>query len=251
MSKLKIIYRVCDIVNSLHTGLNGSLNPRPFNLSKKEIIKICCSSLAESLEKFSDQYEFHIIGDRVSEDTWNFVNEKLKPVSSFNSQIALRDSGSLLKCSELAMTFQDDDLIYFVEDDYLHDAEFFSKKLSDFINFSNQNINIPWFIHPTDYPCQYNRALKRSFILQTESGYWREVSSTTHTFMCYKKFYNMFVNHFRECHKEDGNDGKLSQIFSTQALCFSPLPGIATHMHQGTFSRYIDWESIMRKYHNF
>ena len=244
---IKIIYRVCDIVNSLHGSLDGSANPRPFNLSKKEVIKICCHSLSESLKKITEDYETHIIGDRVSDETWDFVTSTLKPKSSFNSKQALRDSGSLLKCSDLAMQFEEEDFLYFVEDDYLHDSDFFFLRLNDFINFANQNIKIPWFIHPTDYPDQYNRLLKRCYIFQTPSGYWREVPNTTHTFMCYKKFYMQFVDHFRDCHKEDGNDGKLSEIFQKEALCFSPLPGIATHMHKGTFSNYIDWDSEIKK----
>jgi hypothetical protein len=58
----------------------------------------------------------------------------------------------------------------------------------------------------------------------------------------------MFVEHFRHCHKQDGNDGALSEIFQNNALCFSPLPGIATHMHKGTFSNYVNWEEIINSY---
>jgi hypothetical protein len=247
---IKIIYRACDVVNSLHGSLDGSANPRPFNLSKKEVIKICARSLADCLSTIPEEYEVHIVGDRVSEETWSFLNETLKPKTSFNSSTALRDSGSLLKCSELAMEFNDEDFIYFVEDDYLHNKETFWEKTKDFLNFANQSINIPWFIHPTDYPCQYNRLLKRCYIFQTPSGYWREVATTTHTFMCYKKFYKLFVEHFRECHKEDGNDGALSEIFQRDALCFSPLPGIATHMHKGTFSNYVNWDKLIHHYND-
>jgi hypothetical protein len=244
---LKIIYRACDVVNSLHGSLDGSFNPRPLNLSKKDVIKICLQSLVDCLKTIDEQYEVHVIGDRVTDDTWNFINKKLNPKTSFNSQEALRDSGSLLKCSELAMKFIDEDFIYFVEDDYLHNKETFWQKLKDFKNFANENLNAPWFIHPTDYPDQYNRLLKRCLIFQTPSGYWREVANTTHTFMCYKKFYKLFVDHFRECHKEDGNDGALSEIFQKNALCFSPLPGIATHLHNGTYSNYVDWFKILKE----
>lgn len=247
---IKIIYRACDVVNSLHGSLDGSANPRPFNLSKKEVIKICLRSLLDCLNSIDEEYEIHVIGDRVSKDTWDFITTNLNPKTSFNSKEALKDSGSLLKCSELAMKFDDEDFIYFVEDDYLHDKDTFWQKLKDFKNFANQNIKIPWFIHPTDYPDQYNRLLKRCYIFQTPSGYWREVANTTHTFMCYKKYYKIFVEHFRECHKEDGNDGALSEIFQKNALCFSPLPGIATHMHKGTFSNYIDWNNLIHFYND-
>lgn len=245
---IKIIYRACDAVHALHGSADGSYNPRPRNFNKKQVIKTCLKSLLDCINTLDDKYEIYVIGDRLSNDISSFIKDCLKPDYFFNSETALNDSGSLLKCSDLAMSFNDDDFIYFVEDDYLHDKNFFARKIKDFIYFANNNINFPWFIHPTDYPCQYNRLLRRSYIFQTPSGYWREVSSTTHTFMCYKKYYKLFVDHFRKCHQKDGNDGELSEIFNGSALCFSPLPGIATHLHNGTFSNYVDWDNIINQY---
>jgi len=242
---MKIVFRACDAINSLHISTDGN-NPRPFNLHKKEIIKISATSLKESVKDIDHQ--FYLIGDRVSDETWSFLKNLLNPVFSFNSKERLGDGGSLLECSKLAMTFKDEDLIYFAEDDYLHDPSTFSKKLDSFLKFSDTNLSVPWFVHPTDYPDQYTRLLRRCYIFQTDFGYWREVATTTHTFMTHKKHYAKFVDFFRECHAEDGNDGKLSTIFGKEALCFSPLPGIATHMHRGTYSNYVNWEALIRKF---
>jgi hypothetical protein len=234
---------VCDAVNSLHKALDGSENPRPNGMLKKDVIKVCAKSVADSLKNID--HEFHIVGDRVSDETWNFLLDLFKPKSSFNSEEALYDSGSLLKCSEIAMSFEDNDFIYFLEDDYLHDASSFHRLFS-FLEES-ENFGFDFFIHPTDYPDRYKNLI-RSYIIQTKNGYWREVDGSTHTLMCYKKSYKKYVDFFRECHQEDGNDGKMSSIFMKEALCFSPLPGIASHFHKGAFSNYIDWESIYLKY---
>lgn len=243
---MKIIFRACDVVNSLHGSVDGSFNPRPFNLPKKEIIKIAARSLKESVQ--GSNHEFYLVGDRVSDDTWSFLSNLLNPVYSFNSKEKLGDGGSLLHCSRLAMDFADEDLIYFAEDDYLHNPQTFLSKLNAFFKFAEGNLSNPWFIHPTDYPDQYARLLNRCYIFQTETGYWREVFNTTHTFMVRKKDYAKFVDFFRECHAEDGNDGKLSTIFGKDAFCFSPLPGIATHMHSGTYSNYVDWATMIKDF---
>ncbi len=243
--KYKIIYRVCDVVNSLHRGLDGSDNPRPDGMSKKDVIKTCAKSIKDSIQNLD--HDVFIIGDRVSNETWNFVNDLFKPKFSKNFEEKLGDGNSLIECSKIAMQQNEDDLLYFVEDDYLHDSENFAKKIESFLK-SSTGISAPWFIHPTDYPDQY-RNPKRSFIIQTETGYWREVSSTTHTFLCLKRNYNLFVDFFRKCHEQDGNDGALSSIFGEHALCFSPLPGIATHLHKGTYSNYVDWKSLLDKYY--
>ncbi len=240
---IKIIYRACDAVNSLHRALDGSENPRPNGMLKKDVIKICAKSVADSLKNID--HEFHIVGDRVSNETWDFLLDLFKPKSSFNSEEPLRDSGSLLKCSEIAMSFEDDDFIYFLEDDYLHDPSSFFR-VFDFLEHAD-GFNFDFFIHPTDYPDRYANPI-RSYVIQTKSGYWREVNASTHTLMCHKKVYKKYVDFFRECHREDGNDGKMSSIFGKDALCFCPLPGIATHFHKGTFSNYVNWELIFSKY---
>ena len=100
---MKIIFRACDLINSLHISLDGN-NPRPFNLPKKEIVKIAARSLKESVKDRT--HEFYLIGDRVSDETWHFLKDLLNPVFSFNSKEKLGDGGSLLECSKLAMLVQ-------------------------------------------------------------------------------------------------------------------------------------------------
>jgi len=240
---MKIIYRVCDVVNSLHRGLDGSENPRPNGMSKKDVIKICAKSLKDSVKNIN--HKFYLIGDRVSEELWAFLINELNPTFSENSTEALGGLGSLKKCGELAASFDDDDFVYMVEDDYLHDANSFPR-IIDFIEFCKQ-INAPWFVHPTDYPDQYRKP-QRSYIFQTNTGYWREVSSTTFTMMFFVKTFKQFYSNFQDSLIGVGDDGIFSKIFMDKALCFSPLPGIATHLHAGTYSKYINWESVINKY---
>ena len=53
-----------------------------------------------------------------------------------------------------------------------------------------------------------------------------------------------FADFIKSCKTDDG---RLSTIFKKLAFCFSPLPGIATHMHEGVMSNYINWEEIITK----
>lgn len=243
--KYKIIYRVCDAVNSLHMALDGSNNPRPDGMTKQDVIKTCARSVKDSINGLD--YDMFIVGDRVSNETWEFVNDVFQPKYSKNYEEKLGDGNSLIECSKIAMEQEDEDLLYFLEDDYLHNPESFISKMDGFLELSKTFNDIPWFIHPTDYPDQY-RNLTKSYVLQTKSGYWREVSSTTHTFLSLKKNYKKFVNFFRKCHEQDGNDGALSSIFGNHAICFCPLPGIATHVHKGTYSNYVNWDNLIKLY---
>ena len=62
--KYTIIFRACDSVNAVNK------NPRPFNLSKSELIKICFLSLIDSLQGID--HRIIVLGDKLSEDMINF-----------------------------------------------------------------------------------------------------------------------------------------------------------------------------------
>ena len=52
-----------------------------------------------------------------------------------------------------------------------------------------------------------------------------------------------FIDVFKKS-SEGAQDGEFSKIFGEKALCFSPIPGLASHMHQGTMEPYVLWDMI-------
>lgn len=248
---MKIIYRACETVNSVN-GL-----PRPWGLSKREIIELSFKSLSKAVE--NKPHEIHIIGDSLSEDLISFF-KKISPEAKIESYNDLGNAKSLYKCFEKADSFSDDDLIYFCEDDYLHFYPSFHERGLAFAEFAKGNA-LDFFFHPSDYPDQYRSGnTKRSYIFALKSGHMREVSSTTFTFMCLGKTYKKHSELLKSCAmykrfidpKTKGavmsdcgaDDGRFSEIFGKEALCFSPLPGIATHLHVGTTSAFVEWDIV-------
>ena len=232
---LRVIYRCCDKVEAVN-GL-----PRPFELDKEKTLKVCFKSLVMSL--VDKEHTMHVIGDRLSEDTISFMKSLHEEAEIDNSSEALGNGGSILKCFELAETFDDNDIIYFCEDDYLHFYPNFYDKITDFLEKHKDNPH-PVFVHPSDYPDQYSRLFKRSYILITDYGHFREVSSTTFTLLTHRFNFMKFVDIFKLC-APDADDGGMSEIFGKEALCFSPLPGLATHMHEGVMSPFISWDTVV------
>jgi hypothetical protein len=273
---MHVIYRLCDKVDAVN-GL-----PRPFGLKKKEVIQTCFTSLIRAFSGI--HWSMTILADDISQETREFVSShapanfdlqditeavknnggKLPPilpnVQAPDGKIAnsnyirllesnppLKNEGSILRSFEVADTIQDDNSwVFFLEDDYLLDAGNFMNRFVDFLMFADSfKFALPIFVHPSDYPDQYTRLLSRNYIFQTRFGYWREVSSTTFTFLAQVKGYKHFAEHFKSC-AVGANDGKLSSIFKKDALCFSPLPGLAAHMHEGVMSNYINWEGMVK-----
>ena len=52
-----------------------------------------------------------------------------------------------------------------------------------------------------------------------------------------------FVDIFKAS-SQGAEDGEFSKIFGESALCFSPLPSLAAHLHIGTMPPYVPWDMI-------
>jgi hypothetical protein len=255
--KYTIIFRACDIVNAVNK------NPRPFDLPKPELIKICFQSLIDSLQGVD--HKIIVLGDKLSDDMVLFFK-------SFKVELILGSYGndaSIRETFKIAGALQDDEWVYFCEDDYLHQAnsfqvidnflnernEIFKRKvrpynLSTFRNLAKHDL----FIHPADNPYQYlSRYRKPAIIVASKDCHWRQIPSVTFTFLTKASSVKKYMSIFMECsHK--ANDRRMSRkIFGrfslfTKAICFTPLPGLSSHMHRDIMSPFVNWEKLVESY---
>jgi hypothetical protein len=256
--KINVIFRACDKVNAVNK------QPRPFNLEKSELIKACFKSLYASL-----QYVPHtltVLGDKLSADMMDFF-------SGYDVQLSNGDYGndaSIRQSMQTALTFlNDDEWIYFCEDDYLHREETFlyitnlinDKKnicpgkrrlglLSSIIHFNKPNL----VIFPSDYPDRYcTKNRRQHFIFYTQDCHWRQVTNTTFTFLIQVKDVKKYSRVLLKA-SENANDAWLSrmifgsQYFVGKLLCVSPIPALTAHMHINTLPPLVNWESIVDKF---
>ena len=256
--KFNIIYRACDGVNAVNN------NPRPYNLTKAQLIKICFLGLIESLKGID--FRILVLGDKLSEEMKLFF-------SHFNVELYLGNFGndaSIREALRLAKTIPDNEWIYFCEDDYLHTSSSFSQietflnersdllkqkkkiyNLSSFINLNKKDI----FIFPPDYPDRYKPKFRKHSLIVLSSGcHWRQVTNVTFTFLTkastIKKRFPVLMKS-----SNGANDIWLSKKlfgsgfgFWAQSICFSPLPGLSSHMHRDTMTPLVDWELLVQHY---
>jgi len=264
---IHIIYRTCEKINPT----NGS---RPNWCQEKEFKFKCLQSLAAGLIK--DQYKFIVIGDSLSKETEDQILSIIPDADIRNYQNGLGNQKSLFQsyCAADYLTAQDKDVVFFCEDDYLFLPKWFANMKYFFDKIGSRFENA--FYHPTDYPDQYrDDRTRRSFLyLNVNGGWFREVDSTTCTKACFVKTYKKYNNLLKDCaikkkigydknaepiYNEDGaDDGRLSEIFGhknaagyislkQEAVCFSPLPSDAAHMHNFAMSYFIDWKQVYEK----
>lgn len=250
-----IIFRTCDLVHSLHNA------PRPFNLDKRSLIKICFKSLYNSVKDYP--HKITVLGDRLSEEMQEFFRGY--PVTLLNEELG--NDKSLRRQMEIALESPEDEWIYLVEDDYLHTADAFkwiddlianrksymsTKRLARQLRSIRLRIDDkPLVIHTPDYPDRYKpKYLRFSLVFLSQYCHWRQVTNTTFTFMMQGKT----VRRYREILLRSSigaDDGYLSRKlfgglrFGNKALCLSPIPGVCTHMHNEVMTPLVDWEKVI------
>ena len=155
--------------------------------------------------------------------------KRIKVIKRNNSQIENNmksTMASIIKSFELAKNF--DDLIYFVEDDYIHDDESLSEMMSAYEKFSTI-FNNEVFIIPVDYPYLYQKN-QFSNILIGNKNHWRSVKESLLTFMTSKKMINKYYSDLIKMGEieHEPYETILHSIYDKEN-CFSPIPSLALH----------------------
>ena len=120
------------------------------------------------------------------------------------------------------------DLVYFVEDDYIHKTEALAEMVFAYEKFSSV-FNSELFILSTDYPYLYKK-LDNSNILVGENYHWSSVKESLLTFLTSNQMINKYREKLLEMAKNESNpfEKNLHEIFKNE-LCVSPLPSLSIH----------------------
>jgi len=142
----------------------------------------------------------------------------------------------------LAQSYSDDDWIYFLENDYLHNPNWV-KKLSELILLGKNLEYVSLYDHYDKYFYDQYDDLKSKLFFHG-SHHWRTTPSTCASFLVPSKIL-----------KEDAqiieNDGGDHEFFTAlkdkrSRIILSPIPGLSTHCMKDFLSPGIDWENISR-----
>ena len=128
----------------------------------------------------------------------------------------------------LMLSKMSEDLIYFVEDDYIHELDAFTEMLFAYERIASLTSN-ELIICPTDYPYLYVQAENTNIYLG-EKYHWRKIDETLCTFLTSKQLVEKHWDKFLSmCTFEHYPfESPLHEIYK-QELCVSPIPSIAIH----------------------
>lgn len=273
LGEVKISRKVESILVLFRTNSNIEIwdqnKKRLFELSKIEYTLRSLKSLLKSInfckEKYSNiKIKIIIIDDNtnesnlskiknlISKNNLNIVFKKVdhekykKIIKEQKNEQTYSNLASLLCCYESAKE-NTDDLVFFVEDDYLHFEPMMEEMIASYERISSQ-INKDIFMCPADYPYLYMNNEKTNVLIGNKR-HWRTVSETLCTFMTSKKFLEKYWDNFyKTClDRHDPFEKYINEIYKNE-ICVSPLKSLSVHFTNVNssygLSPFIDYKKL-------
>lgn len=142
--------------------------------------------------------------------------------------------------------FKQDDIIYFLEDDYLHQPDALLV-LEEGIKINNSGY-VTLYDHPDKYTEMYSNY--NTQYLSSNNYNWRTTPSTTNTFAClYKTIMEDIETHLLYTNNGITIDHeKFLKLDTMGRSLISSIPGYSTHVENGMLSPNVDWQKISNSY---
>jgi len=210
-------------LNSLIKSINY-LKEKKENLDVK--IKIIDDNSSDEnlikLRNLIDKSEINIeILNHKNEDHKNKIKKQ-------KSNETFANLSSLLKCFEIAKN-DGKDLVFFVEDDYLHFKTCLDEMISTYERISSQSKK-ELFICPSDYPFLYMDDSKTNVLIGS-NRHWRTINKTLCTFLTSHDFIVKYWDNFHNncLDRHDPFEKYLNKIYENE-ICISPIKSLSIHL---------------------
>ena len=121
------------------------------------------------------------------------------------------------------------DLVFFLEDDYIHFEPMLEEMIASYERISSQTKK-ELFMCPADYPFLYMNN-EKSNILIGNKRHWRTIDKTLCTFMTSIELINKYWDNFYSTclDRNEPFEKHLNEIYKKE-LCISPLKSLSVHM---------------------
>ena len=277
VSALTVIFRSCTSVNMLtqnkkrlfdknkseytFRSLNSiikSLNQAKAALPKIEfdIIVIDHNSEKNDIEQMKKQLDKSNLKNSIILLNVNEFVNNIKSINAKNEKVTENQISNMSNIHKSLLVAKDqcNDLVYFVEDDYLHQLDSIYEMIFTYERISSQ-MNRELFICPTDYPYLYTKADTTNIFLGS-SKHWRKVEETLCTFLTSKiilqKYWKKFISMCQFEHYPF--EQPLHDIYKSE-YCLSPIPSLALHCTNINsvfgLSPNMNWKKIWEENNNY
>ena len=253
LGKVKITKKINSILIIFRMNTNIDIwdqnKKRLFEYPKIEYSKRSLNSLIKSIRFCQNKYsnikiKTIIVDDNSTKDNLSQINKIIenknieivsldyskyeKVIANQKNKETFANLASLLQSFELGKE-KGEDLIFFVEDDYLHFEPMLEEMIASYERIASQ-INKDIFICPADYPYLYMNNEKTNILIGNKR-HWRTINTTLCTFMTTKSLLNIYWDNFYSTclTRNDPFEKYLNQIYQKE-ICISPLKSLSLHL---------------------
>jgi hypothetical protein len=228
---MKIIYRISD------AGYN---KVKPDYINNENCLKNALGIFPWT------RYDWSIIADNISEETNNMI-QKYIPRNHINYVSVGHGAGTFNLALDEALQYSDDEIVYFLENDYLHKPGA-DKILKEGFNVGYSYVAL--YDHPDKYIDGANPLVEDggevTRVMISKSCHWKITNSTTMTFAAQVKTLKKDESILREY--TSGSYPRDFEMFlalrEKQHGLITPIPGYATHGETAWLSPLTDWSQI-------
>ena len=216
--KIEYSYRS---INSLINSINFCKNKYPRLKIRTVIIDDSSNNLnLDRIKKLIDNKKIDII--TLDHDKYRGVIKEQKSQETFSNLASLLNSFEIGKD-------QGEDLIFFVEDDYLHFETMLEEMVASYERIASQ-IQNDIFMCPSDYPYLYRSNTKTNILIGSKR-HWRTIDESLCTFMTSKNLLDKYWDNFEKtCQdRNDPFEKYINEIYKKE-ICISPIKSLSLHL---------------------
>jgi hypothetical protein len=176
----------------------------------------------DKLKKLTDESDLDMSITSLNHEKYKDIIKQQKNDQTFSNL------ASLLQSFELGKE-HGEDLVFFVEDDYLHFEPMMEEMIASYERIASQ-VNKDIFMCPADYPYLYMNNEKTNILIGNKR-HWRTINQTLCTFMTTKSLLDKYWDNFyNTClDRNDPFEKHLNEIY-TKEFCISPLKSLSLHL---------------------
>ena len=216
--KIEYSYRS---INSLIKSIDFCQKKYP-NLKIKTIIVD-----DNSKDKNLDRIKKLIDGKNINIISLNYEKYK-NSISEQKTKETFSNLASLMNSFEIGKN-QGEDLIFFIEDDYLHFEPMLEEMVASYERIASQ-LKKDLFMCPSDYPYLYMSNQKTNLLIGNKR-HWRTINKTLCTFMTSKNLLNKYWENFEKTclDRNDPFEKYINEIYDNE-ICISPVKSLSLHL---------------------
>ena len=231
---MKIIYRISDA---------GYSKVKPEYVNNELCLKNFCNVF------FDQIYNILVIADNCSDDTIAMIKKYIDPVNIRKVSVG-HGAGTFNLALDMALGYDDETIVYFVENDYLH-KQGSPRVIVEGLQTGYGYVSL--YDHPDKYINKQNGGNpfiedggEVTRVMLTNSAHWKLTNSTTMTFASTVGTLREDESILREFTK--GSYPRDFEMFlalrENQKGLLTPIPGYSTHGETAWLTPLIDWSKI-------